>query len=212
MEKEVNTRRIPTGEGVMDDKKFNDLIYAYLQTISHRVPNKQERYVWKNNFRQSEVAKRLGMNLRTFKRKFANLKQQGYVVDGGDVYNLPSVSKWCFFIPLETLEYLVDTANEKVISTYAYLGELKNEVGDNAYFTKSRLLILLGYKTLKNINGKTVEVASTNKKDWDKINNILQCLCNNGLLQYREVKEMYNGKYIYKNYYEIKTRVKTYNM
>ena len=31
---EDNKRRMPTGDGIMNDKMFNDLIYAYLQSIS----------------------------------------------------------------------------------------------------------------------------------------------------------------------------------
>ena len=35
---ENNKRRMPTGEGVMEDKKFNDIVYAYLQSISYTLP------------------------------------------------------------------------------------------------------------------------------------------------------------------------------
>ena len=37
-----NKRRMPTGEGVMDDKKFNDLVYAYLQSISYKIDSMSE--------------------------------------------------------------------------------------------------------------------------------------------------------------------------
>ena len=40
MEITENKRRIPTGGTVMEDKKFNDILYAYLQSISYRDPNK----------------------------------------------------------------------------------------------------------------------------------------------------------------------------
>ena len=41
---------MPTGEGVMEDKKFNDLVYAYLQSVSYRDAPKEDRYVWKRDF------------------------------------------------------------------------------------------------------------------------------------------------------------------
>lgn len=200
-------RRIPIDKEVISDKMYNDLIYAYMQSISHRSPNSTDRYVWKNNFKQAEVSKILKMNLRTFKRKFANLKDKGYVVDNGDVYELPNISEWNFYIPIDTLKYLVDTTTEDVISVYCYLGQLKGSMGDSAYYTKSKLLVLLGYKTKAIVNGEITDVASTHKRDWERINNILLCLNLIGLLEYKEVKEVYNGKNIYKTYYKINTTI-----
>lgn len=215
--KDKDTRRIPTGENIMDDKRYNDLIYAYMQSVSNRVPEKEDRYVWKNNFKKKEVAKILKINFRTFQRKFNHLIDNGYVIETEDTYELPKISKWNFYIPLDTLRYLINSANEDVITVYAYLGQMKKSIdeenkrtGENkrAYFTESKLLMFMGYKINRNINGEVIEMPSNNSKDWSKINDIITCLKNNGLLECKEEKELYNGKYIYKTYYTINTKVK----
>lgn len=211
MEITENKRRIPTGGTVMEDKKFNDILYAYLQSISYRDPNKEDRYVWKNDCKREDLAKALKMNLSTLKRKFNHLVSNGYIVEKEDIFELPKVSQWNFFIPVETLKFLIDTTNEDIITVYAYLGQLKNQMKDKAYYTESKLLILLGYKTklrTKDENGNQMYRASTNSRDWERINNIIKALKLFGLLTTVEKKEIYNGKEVYKTYYEISTIVR----
>lgn len=211
MEITENKRRIPTGGTVMEDKKFNDILYAYLQSISYRDPNKEDRYVWKNDCKREDLAKALKMNLSTLKRKFNHLLSNGYIVEKEDTFELPKVSQWNFFIPVETLNFLIDTTNEDIITVYAYLGQLKNQMKDKAYYTESKLLILLGYKTklrTKDENGNQMYRASTNSRDWERINNIIKALKLFGLLTTVEKKEIYNGKEVYKTYYEISTIVR----
>ena len=211
MEITENKRRIPTGGTVMEDKKFNDILYAYLQSISYRDPNKEDRYVWKNDCKREDLAKALKMNLSTLKRKFNHLVSNGYIVEKEDTFELPKVSQWNFFIPVETLKFLIDTTNESIITVYAYLGQLKNQMKDKAYYTESKLLILLGYKTklrTKDENGNQMYRASTNSRDWERINNIIKALKLFGLLTTVEKKEIYNGKEVYKTYYEISTIVR----
>lgn len=94
MEITENKRRIPTGGTVMEDKKFNDILYAYLQSISYRDPNKEDRYVWKNDCKREDLAKALKMNLSTLKRKFNHLVSNGYIVEKEDTFELPKVLKW----------------------------------------------------------------------------------------------------------------------
>ena len=211
MEITENTRRIPTGGTVMEDKKFNDILYAYLQSILYRDPNKEDRYVWKNDCKREDLAKALKMNLSTLKRKFNHLVSNGYIVEKEDTFELPKVSQWNFFIPVETLKFLIDTTNEDIITVYAYLGQLKNKMKDKAYYTESKLLILLGYKTklrTKDENGNQMYRASTNSRDWERINNVIKALKLFGLLTTVEKKEIYNGKEVYKTYYEISTIVR----
>lgn len=211
------TRRLPTGEGIMDDKKYNDLIYAYMQSISNRVPEKQDRYVWKSNVVKKDIAKALKMNFRTFQRKFDYLVDKGYIVETERTYELPKISQWNFYIPLETIKYLAHTANENVIMVYSYLGQLKNSIdkknkelnqNNKPYFTKSDLLIRLGYKTKARAKGQVIERPSTNQKDWDMINDILDLLDDKlNLIKCRTVKEKYNDGYIEKIYYTVNTEI-----
>ena len=205
---EDNKRRMPTGDGIMNDKMFNDLIYAYLQSVSYRDPSKEDRYVWKRDFIKKDVAKDLKMNFRTFQRKFNYLVNNGYVIVGIETYELPKISKWNFYMPLETLKYLVATTNEDVIKVYTYLGQLKESMGDRAYFTKGKLLVLMGYKTLYHGIEGAIERASTNKKDWENINFILDMLDDKlGLIKCKTVREPYGETFIERIYYDLNTKI-----
>lgn len=199
-----NTRRLPSGEGFMDNKNFNDLIYAYLQAVSYRDPNKKDRYVWKRDFIKRDVAKILKINFRTFQRRFDYLVENGYVIVKDEVYELPKISEYNFYIPLDTLKYLINTTNEDVIKIYVYLGQLKKCMGKEAYFTKSKLLVLMGYKTTASDGVK----ASTNKRDWERINNILDMLEDKlKLIECKKVYEPYKNGTTEKIYYNLYTKI-----
>ncbi len=204
MENLENTRRLPSGEGFMDNKNFNDLIYAYLQAVSYREPSKKDRYVWKRDFIKKDVAKTLKINFRTFQRRFDYLVENGYVIIKDEIYELPKISEYNFYIPLDTLKYLIDTTNEDVIRMYVYLGQLKKCMGKESYFTKSKLLILMGYKTTAPDGVK----ASTNKRDWERINNILDMLENKlELIECKKVYEPYKNGTVEKIYYDLYTEI-----
>lgn len=210
---ENNKRRMPTGEGVMEDKKFNDIVYAYLQSVSYKIENISEyRFLYKSQLNYTRIARELKMNLKTCKSKIKYLFENGYIVevnkDDLTIYELPNLGQYYFLIPNETLKYLVDTCNENIIITYAYLGQLKNALGDKAYFTKSRLLILLGYGINAKIKGKKTIIPSTNQRDWDRINNILDMLENKLKLITTKEVEGYDGeKKVSKIIYEITTKI-----
>ena len=141
-----NKRRMPTGKGVMDDKKFNDLVYAYLQSISYKIDSMSEyRFIYKNQLNYTKISRELKVNLKTLKSKIKYLFEAGFIKEkqSGEltIYELPNLKEYYFLIPNETLKYMVDTCNENVIIAYAYLGQLKNALGDKSYFTKGKLLI-----------------------------------------------------------------------
>ena len=188
----------------MDNKNFNDLIYAYLQAVSYRDPNKKDRYVWKRDFIKRDVAKILKINFRTFQRRFDYLVENGYVIVKDEVYELPKISEYNFYIPLDTLKYLINTTNEDVIKIYVYLGQLKKCMEKEAYFTKSKLLVLMGYKTTASDGVK----ASTNKRDWERINNILDMLEDKlKLIECKKVYEPYKNGTTEKIYYNLYTKI-----
>ena len=210
---ENNKRRMPIGEGVMEDKKFNDIVYAYLQSVSYKIENMSEyRFLYKSQLNYTRIARELKMNLKTCKSKIKYLFENGYIVeakkDDLTIYELPNLGQYYFLIPNETLKYLVDTCNENIIITYAYLGQLKNALDEKAYFTKGRLLILLGYGINAKIKGKKTIIPSTNQRDWDRINNILDMLENKLKLITTKEVEGYDGeKKVSKIIYEITTKI-----
>ena len=183
---ENNKRRMPTGDGIMNDKMFNDLIYAYLQSVSYRNPSKEDRYVWKKDFNKTEISKKLNIGYKTFCRNIKYMLDNNFIIEKEDRYELPKVSQWNAYMPINTLNCLINTNNKKLIKVYSYLYQLKNTMKSKAYFTKGNLLIRMGYK----INNKNGEIEpSKQPKDWDCINMILDILEND--IKLITTKEVY---------------------
>lgn len=187
-------RFIPLTEGFMD-KKTNDILYGYLQTITYLDKNR-ERYVIQNDLdNQLHIIKDL-MDLKTNKTVKAHLKhliEVGLVVKGTtkdlkgndiDCLYLPTKEHNIFkLIPLETLEYLIFTKNKFSIKIYVYLlnkYQWKNGENKTYEFSKKELLRAVGWK-------------GTHQREYDIINNILLDLSNSGLISYFEGYKMTNG-------------------
>ena len=185
----------------MKDKKVNDNIYGYLQSISYL--NKDgERFIYKSDVSPTKIERYFksceGMeislstvkrNLTLFKSKKVGLLVEGKTMDNYnrevDVYFLPMIEDEPYkLIPLETLKYLVDTSNGNVIKTYVYL---LNKYGwkRDYTFTKGELIEGIGY----NPNSRDKEGRYVS---YEMMDNILLCLVNNGLLEYEEFYELNN--------------------
>ena len=212
-------RYFPLGGRMMKDKKVNDNIYGYLQSISYL--NKDgERFIYKSDVSPTKIERHFksceGMeislstvkrNLTLFKSKKVGLLVEGKTMDNYnrevDVYFLPMIEDEPYkLIPLETLKYLVDTSNGNVIKTYVYL---LNKYGwkRDYTFTKGELIEGIGYNpNSRDKEGKYVS--------YEMMDNILLCLVNNGLLEYEEFYELNNeGKPTPKHRIKVvKTKVK----
>lgn len=77
------------------------------------------------------------------------LKERGYIREEGEEYILLNPEKYYFNIPLETLQYLVNTVKELVIKTYVYLGVCDNINPNNYTFTLKELCEHLGINYTK---------------------------------------------------------------
>lgn len=77
------------------------------------------------------------------------LKERGYIREEGEDYILLNPEKYYFNIPLETLQYLVNTVKELVIKTYIYLGVCDNINPNNYTFTLKELCEHLGINYTK---------------------------------------------------------------
>ena len=194
-------RYFPLGGRMMKDKKVNDNIYGYLQSISYL--NKDgERFIYKSDVSPTKIERYFksceGMeislstvkrNLTLFKSKKVGLLVEGKTMDNYnrevDVYFLPMIEDEPYkLIPLETLKYLVDTSNGNVIKTYVYL---LNKYGwkKDYTFTKGELIEGIGYNpNSRNKDGRYVS--------YEMMDNILLCLVNNGLLDYVEFYDTNN--------------------
>lgn len=160
----INNRRIPMEEEFMKDKMISDLLYSMLQSYSNWNKEENHRYILKKIIKKSKWAKALGISRPTLDKRIGKLLEKEYLIDKEDYYILPNKGEYYFLVPVETLNYLINTANHNVIKIYCHLGLLYKFYGDKAYYTQSKLLEVIGYdKTDKN-NHKTIKHILTSLK------------------------------------------------
>lgn len=160
----INNRRIPMEEEFMKDKMISDLLYSMLQSYSNWNKEESHRYIPKKIIKKSKWAKALGISRPTLDKRIGKLLEKEYLIDKEEYYILPNKGEYYFLVPVETLNYLINTANHNVIKIYCHLGLLYKFYGDKAYYTQSKLLEVIGYdKTDKN-NHKTIKHILTSLK------------------------------------------------
>lgn len=160
----INNRRIPMEEEFMKDKMISDLLYSMLQSYSNWNKEENHRYIPKKIIKKSKWAKALGISRPTLDKRIGKLLEKEYLIDKEDYYILPNKGEYYFLVPVETLNYLINTANHNVIKIYCHLGLLYKFYGDKAYYTQSKLLEVIGYdKTDKN-NHKAIKHILTSLK------------------------------------------------
>ena len=160
----INNRRIPMEEEFMKDKMISDLLYSMLQSYSNWNKEENHRYIPKKIIKKSKWAKALGISRPTLDKRIGKLLEKEYLIDKEDYYILPNKGEYYFLVPVETLNYLINTANHNVIKLYCHLGLLYKFYGNKAYYTQSKLLEVIGYdKTDKN-NHKTIKHILTSLK------------------------------------------------
>lgn len=132
----------------LNDKKIDAELYAYLMSISRgeKKENKEQTIVYKSDLpNQTKIAEILHLKARqTVSAHFKYLIEQKYIIEEKDKYILLNPEKYYFKIPLETLQYLIDTVKETVIKVYIYLG-VCNEYKPSGYnFTIKEICTHLG--------------------------------------------------------------------
>lgn len=193
MDNEEQKRRIPLDKKFMT-KKINDILYGYLQVKSTLNTETNIRYIKKDdvNFTEIEEDLKYTFKRRTLVNHLSNLIKYGFIGESEMVdtygepmkvytfpYNTDSIYK---LIPVETLRYLVDTANPSVVSIYVYLLN-KWEWKRNKYtFTEAELI--------KNCLGVT---SMGHSRDYERVNNVLTCLVNNELIEYKDYYSKKDG-------------------
>ena len=185
MDNEEQKRRIPLDKKFMT-KKINDVLYGYLQVNSTLNTETNIRYIKKDDVNFSEIEEDLKFvfKKRTLANHLSNLIAYGFITEdtmtdtyGESIkvytfpYNADSIYK---LIPIKTLRYLVNTANPSVICIYVYLLN-KWEWKRNEYiFTEAELIRnCLGVKSIGH------------SRDYARVNDVLTCLVNNELIEYK---------------------------
>ena len=170
-----NSRQIPKTKDYCSNKKYNDMIYAYLQVISEFDDSNKNRWFYKKDINFSRLAEKFGLTRQTVSTRFKNLKEIGLVVEKSkDVYELKKLeNNLAALIPFNTLSLLVDALSDNAISVYTYLlmQYYKNDC-QPFIFTLEQVKTQIG-------------ICATTRSNDNIITNILYVLEKIGLIKYR---------------------------
>ena len=183
-----DSRQMPKTKDYMSNKKYCDILYAYLQTISSwdgvvghpRVFSKKEK-----NFQK--ISEIIGKSRQTVSKKFNTLLELGLVKEREDSYELIVLEKdLASLIPLKTLRVLVNAMSENAISIYIYLL--------NRYYailSSGKTEFMFTLSQLKGIIG----ISSNTRSNDYIINDILTILEKIGLIKVdiRQIEDQYSG-------------------
>ena len=196
-DKKPQRRLIPLDDSFMKDKKTHDKVWSFLQINSYKTAD-GKRFVYKTtetnaNSIHKAIARKVinskgketyDISLMTVRNTLKLYEKLGLIYNETirDLYNkevevIVLSQKFDFYtlIPIETLKYLVDTANENVIKVYAYLlnkFQYKQKENDRYTFNLSELCAAVGY--------------SAKSENTATMRNILKSLQNNHLISYEE--------------------------
>lgn len=187
-------RLVIAREDYLRDKTSHDIIWGYLQLNSY-IDKDHHRFVYMDKMGTSTIRKAIEEKLSnpTITKTIRLYERLGYItkgkvltVDGKfyvDCYWLADKEEIEMFklIPKETLQFLFDTMTENVIKIYTYLlnkYEWKMETKEKYNFTLKELCLAIGY--------------TDRYENHQKVNNILVCLENNGLVKYTKIYQRYN--------------------
>lgn len=186
-----DSRQVPKVKNICADKRYYDVLYAWLQCISTYDDMTGERTVRKKEINFSKIATRFNMTRQTASKKFNNLIDLGLVVKkdddkflirelGNDIASL---------VPYKTLKLITDTLSEHSINTYVYLFNRYYANGCRSFqFTLSQVKENIG-------------ICSTTRSNDDTITNILFVLQKIGLIKYQLTTKEQNDT----NFKNIKT-------
>ena len=193
----ANQKRVlPLDKECLADRAVDYKLYSILQKNSH-YNGKGARFVYKNHptlgnltrprlleiYNEKCIDPQERISLSTLKRKMALFKSIGMIsesriedINGKEVSAFILLENFALFqyIPLETLEYLADTASSTVIKLYALLLNKflwKAKFNDTYIFTYAELAAEIGLQDSNNGNTRIIR-------------NCLNSLSNSELIDY----------------------------
>ncbi len=157
-----NSRQIPKDSQVyLSNLSYCDYLYSYLQNISYWSGKKdQPRYVLKKDCSFVAMAEALGVHRQTISKKFKSMLEGqpnsvALIRKQKDRYILLPIQKnLAMLVPHGTLQVLVSTVTENVISIYVYLL--------NKYFRSYEQPFRYTIDQLKKAIGISVKTRSNN--------------------------------------------------
>ena len=133
----------------LNDPKIDAELYTFLLSISQGRKDEASgqgiTFISKKDFPpNTRIAQKIHKSARTVSRHLAYLTERGYFIEAEDEYIVVNPEDRFFRIPLDTLQYLLDTVKEEVLKVYIYLG-VRDGFKHNEYvFTNKEICEHLG--------------------------------------------------------------------
>lgn len=124
MEIQSNSRQIPSDKMYTANKKYSDILYGYLQYISHFDEDNHVRFIFKKEINYKQIGEAIGMHRQTVSSKFKELMAQGLITFDEDRgrYDLDYLDgRLATLLPNNTIRILCSNFKERSISILAYL-------------------------------------------------------------------------------------------
>ena len=163
MKIESNSRQIPKVERYCANKKYNDLLYGYLQEISVKVDRDigAARLVPKSEINYVQLGKKFNLSRQTIATRFKNLLELGLIAEWEEdnrYYQLLTLEQnVAALIPYKTLKLMVDSLSTHSISTYVYFLNRYVANGEKEFiFTYDQIKAYIGISVNTRSNDETV--------------------------------------------------------
>ena len=126
LDKKVSQRQIPKKLETISNKLYGDIVYGYLQYYCEleEIPGSKDKrkIIPKSNLNFSAMGRDLGMTRQTATKKVKNLITMGLLKEEETYYELITLAKEdAFLVEHPTLRILLNTMQERTITTYVYL-------------------------------------------------------------------------------------------
>lgn len=176
---QTNSRQVPKTKTICANKKYYDILYAYLQCVSVRDEYDGKRYFYKKDINFSKLGEIFDLTRQTISTKFKNLTELGLVIKiDENTYQLlelePDIAT---LIPYKTLKLLTDALNQNSISTYVYLL--------NQYYSNGCKPFVFTIEQIK----KYIGISTSTRSNDEIVNNILYILQQIGLIRYSVINQ-----------------------
>ena len=185
----IYNNQFPTDDVFMSLIKV-DKLYGYLQSISawDFFDNGGFRYVLKEDYSPTKIAKKLGVTRATVYNQMNKLLNNNFVEDLEDRYVLKYDKTRYTTVSAEVLNFFSDiTAKDEMLALYSYFRAMYNyhkHKGHEAfYFTRSHII-------------QGVWKKSNGSANYRKLDNILYTLNQLGLIEVKIKEESTNIYYI----------------
>lgn len=168
-----NSRQIPKTKEICANKKYFDILYAYLQCVSEK-DEEGKRYFTKKDINFSKLADQFGLSRQTISTKFKNLKELGLVEEiDKNTYKLVKLENdLATLVQYDLVKLMNDTLNDNTISVYVYLF--------NLYYANGCKVFQFSLDAVKGFIGLSTSARNNN----DIVTNILFVLQKIGLIKY----------------------------